>query len=83
MEPRTPAKLQRIVLGDSEIFYKGNPPSRKYESHLGKSHICHETWSEYPVVYGNLKEPWDDIEDYEDGGMYSAQDYFDFESKYK
>lgn len=76
------SKRRRLLFGDSEMFVDGEPPEREYEHHLGKEFLCYELWHEFPVILGELYEPFDEEEDYQPEGKYASSDYIDFEPKF-
>lgn len=49
---------------------------------FSKVFVSNQTWYEYPVIYGTLNNTFDDLEDYQNGGIYQSKNYFDFKIKY-
>lgn len=49
---------------------------------FGKDVVTNQLWYEYPVIYGELDDTFDDVEDYELGGKYAGNEYKSFTTKY-
>lgn len=89
IEIRTRTNYYKLILSESELV-----DNREFHVNLiteqsvtgvdfAKTLLCSDLWYEYPVIYGELDENFDNVIHYLAEGMYCADNYLEFESLYE